>query len=170
MFWQWVQQYFLSLNERKMLNETQIRAKYGAPGDIKNLTSIALPYRMRIAWDLKSTVKAIQCHKLIAEPLTAVFNDLLGHYGFGEIQSLGIDLFGGCYNFRKMRGGNSWSRHSWAIAIDLDPERNGLQTPWLQSQFSKPEYKEMMNIFYQHGFFNLGKERGNDAMHFERAS
>lgn len=150
-----------------MLNETQIRAKYGAPGDIKNLTSIALPYRMRIAWDLKSTVKAIQCHKLIAEPLTVVYSEILGHYGFAEIQRLDIDVFAGCYNFRKMRGGNSWSRHSWAIAVDHDPDRNGLNTPWLQAEFSKPEYKAMVDAFYRNGFINYGKERNFDSMHFE---
>lgn len=150
-----------------MMTEKQIRAKYGAPGDIRNLTSMALPYRMRIAWDLKSSVKSIQCHKLIVEPLTAVFSDLLGHYGFAELQRLGIDLFGGCYNFRQMRGGTSWSRHSWAIAIDLSPEKNSLNTPWKSAQFSKPEYEFMVSTFYTHGFFNLGKEKNYDAMHWE---
>lgn len=150
-----------------MLTEQQIRDKYGAPGDTKNLTSITLPYRMRIAWDLKTTIKAIQCHKLIAEQLMAVFNDLLAHYGYERIKSLGIDLFGGCYNFRKMRRGNSWSRHSWAIAIDLNPEENDLDTAWEQAQFSKPEYQPMIDIFYKHGFFSLGKEKGYDGMHFE---
>lgn len=150
-----------------MLTELQIRAKYGAPGDIKNLTVLQLPYRMRIAWDLKSTVKAIQCHKLIAVNLTNVFTDLLGHYGYDEIKRLDIDLFGGCYNFRRMRGGNSWSRHSWAIAIDLSPEENSLNTPWKKAQFSQPEYAFMIDTFYTHGFFNLGKEKNYDAMHFE---
>lgn len=153
-----------------MLTEVQIRAKYGAPGDLKNLTSMAVPYRMRIAWDLKSTVKKIQCHKLIAEPLTAVFNDLQAHYGFAEIQRLGIDLFGGCYNFRKMRGGNSWSRHSWAIAIDLDPERNQLNWTHTKAQFAKPEYVAMNDIFYKHGFLGLGREQDRDWMHFEIGS
>lgn len=153
-----------------MLTEKQIRAKYGSPGDIKNLTVMALPYRMRIAWDLKSSVKKIQCHKLIAEPLTAVFSDLLGHYGFAELQRLGIDLFGGCYNFRKMRGGSSWSHHSWAIAIDLDPERNQLNQNHTTAQFAKIEYIPMNDIFYKHGFKGLGREEDRDWMHYEIGS
>lgn len=150
-----------------MLTEAQIKKKYGTPGDVSNLVIIPLPYRMRIAWDLKSSVKAIQCHKLIAPNLINVFHDLLSHYGYDLIKELGIDLFGGCYNFRKMRGGNSWSRHSWAIAVDLDPERNSLNTPWAQAQFSKPEYEFMIDTFYKHGFMSLGKEKGFDGMHFE---
>jgi len=99
-----------------------------------------------------------------------VFQEILNHYGLAEIQRLGIDLFGGCFAFRKMRGGKDYSRHCWAIAIDLDPERNGLKTTWAKAQFSKPEYKTMIDIFYKHGFVNLGKEKNYDAMHFEIAS
>lgn len=150
-----------------MLTDAQIIAKYGQPGDPDNLTQINLPYPMRIAWDIKGAVSRITCHKLIAGALVKVFTDLLAAYGYDELKRLGIDLFGGCYNFRKMRGGSKWSRHSWAIAIDLDPARNGLKTKKPKAQFSKPEYKPMIDIFYANGFFNLGVEKDYDWMHFE---
>lgn len=150
-----------------MLSDSYIKATYGNPGDINNLTTIALPYPMRIAWDKKTKVTKISCHKKIADPLLNVFNDLLLHYGYQKLVELGIDLFGGCYNFRQMRGGTKWSRHSWAIAVDLDPERNGLKVKWKDSQFSKPEYKFMIDTFYKYGFINLGKEKDYDSMHFE---
>jgi hypothetical protein len=150
-----------------MLTDEQIKAKYGLPGDISNLTVIKLPYPMRIAWDLNSTVHAMQCHKLLAQNFSDVFNDLLSHYGAQELTRLNIDVFGGCYNFRQMRGGTRWSRHSWAIAIDLDPTRNDLHTKWADAEFSKPEYQPMVDIFYKHGFFSYGKDRDFDAMHFE---
>lgn len=150
-----------------MLTDAQIIAKYGEPGDIDNLTSITLPYPMRIAWDLSKSVNKITCHKLIAANLRAVFDDLLAHYGLPELQRFGIDLFGGCYNFRKMRGGNRWSRHSWAIAIDLSPAKNGLKTKKPAAQFSKPEYKPMIEIFYKHGFIGYGPEKNYDWMHWE---
>jgi hypothetical protein len=102
----------------------------------------------------------MQCHRLkAAQDFTNVFTQLLSTYGFNEIQRLGIDLFGGCVNIRKMRGSTSkWSRHSWGIAIDIDPARNGLKTNWANSQFSKPEYKPMIDIFYANGFMSYGKE------------
>lgn len=151
-----------------MLTQQQIEAKYGEPGDPTQLTTITLPYPMRIAWDTSKSVNKMQCHNLLAKPFYNVFKDLLAHYGLAEIQRLGIDLFGGCVNVRMQRGSaTQWSRHSWGIAIDLDPERNKLKTKWLAAQFSKPEYKPMIDIFYKHGFVNLGLEKNYDAMHFE---
>ena len=148
------------------MTTAQIIAKYGKPGE-SQLTTIKLPYTMRIAWDTKTTVKTIRCHKLVANQLTAIFGEILAHYGIAEIQRLGIDLFGGCYNFRQMRGGSDWSRHSWGIAIDLDPERNQLKWGKDKAQFAKPEYKAMIDIFYKNGFISLGRERNYDWMHFE---
>lgn len=109
------------------MKTAQIIAKYGQPGDVKNFTFITTPYPMRIAWDTKVTVNKIQVHKAGAESLLKAFKEILAHYGLPEIQRLGIDLFGGCFNFRQMRGGTEWSIHSWALAIDLDPARNGLK-------------------------------------------
>ena len=151
-----------------LLTDAQIISKYGQPGNADNFTIIPLPYPMRIAWDLKVKVQKMQCHELAADNFTNVFNQLLKHYGLAELQRLGIDLFGGCVNVRLMRGSKTrWSRHAWGIAIDLDPARNALKTPWKDCQFSKPEYEAMHQIFEQNGFLNYGKVKGFDAMHTE---
>lgn len=153
-----------------MLSDSQIIAKFGQPGDTDNFFVIDLPYPMRIAWDPKVTTKRMQCHKLAVEPFQAVFRDLLAHYGLPELQRLGIDLFGGCVNVRTMRGSKTkWSRHAWGIAIDLDPARNGLKTKAPIAQFSKPEYKAMLDIFAKHGFIGYGPAKDYDWMHFELA-
>jgi len=154
-----------------MMTDEQIIAKYGAAGDENNLTFIQLPYPMRIAWDLGKTVTRMQCHKLVAPGFEEVFDHLLQHYGLDKIKELGIDLYGGCVNFRLMRGSKTkWSRHSWGIALDLDPARNGLKTKKPIAQFSKPEYTAMTEIFYMNGFIGYGRERDNDYMHWETAS
>ena len=152
-----------------MLTTKQIIAKYGKPDDDGSdyLVTIQLPYPMRLAWDTDTVVTKMRCHRLVANKFVAIFNDLLAHYGLAELKRLGIDLFGGCFSFRKMRGGNDYSRHSWGIAIDLDPARNQLKQSSKTAQFARPEYKAMIDIFYKHGFVSLGRERNYDFMHFE---
>lgn len=152
-----------------MLTTAQITAKYGKPTmDGKEyLETIPLPYPMRLAWDTKVSVSKITCHKMIGDKLIAAFNEILKVYGYAKIKELGIDLFGGCFNFRQMRGGSDYSRHSWGLAIDLDPERNQLKETSATARFARPEYKEMIDIFYKHGFISLGREKNYDWMHFE---
>ena len=152
----------------KRLTTAQIVAKYGEPSnDGEYLVMIDLPYPMRISWDLPKTVTRIRVHKLAADRFKGVFNDLLKHYGLAEIQRLGIDLFGGCFAYRKMRGGSDWSRHSWGIAIDLDPVRNQLRETKKTARFARPEYKPMLDIFAKHGFISYGVTMDYDWMHFE---
>lgn len=154
-----------------MITTAQAIAKYGKPNETGKgyLVTVQLPYPMRLAWDHNVKVKKFTCHKLVADKFTAVFNDILAEYGYDKIVELGIDLYGGCFAFRKMRGGTDWSRHSWGIAIDLDPERNQLKESALTARFAKPEYKPMIDIFYKHGFLSLGVEKNYDFMHFEIA-
>ena len=147
----------------------QIIAKYGTPNEVGlgYLTTITLPYPMRLAWDLETKVTRMRCHNLVADKFLQVFRDLEQHYGYEKIVELGIDLFGGCFNYRKMRGGSAWSTHSWAIAIDLDPARNKLKETSATARFARPEYKAMIDIFYCNGFESLGVEKNYDWMHFQ---
>jgi len=152
-----------------MMTTNEIVKKYGKPNETGEgyLTTILLPYPMKLAWDLDTKVTKMRCHKLAAEAFLNVFNDLLAEYGMKEIERLGIDLFGGCFNYRKMRGGSEWSKHSWAIAIDLDPARNKLKETAKTARFARPEYQPMIDIFYNNGFINLGIEKNYDWQHFE---
>jgi len=153
-----------------MITTDQLNKKYGIPNatGAGYLVYITLPYKMRIAWDRKNYATRIQCHKLIADKLLAVFNDLLSHYGYDEIVRLGIDLYGGCFNYRFMRGSTTTlSRHSWGTAIDLDPDRNLLHETAKTARFARPEYKPMIDVFYKHGFVGLGPEQDRDWMHWE---
>jgi len=151
------------------MTTAQVIKKYGTPNETGAgyLVTVKVPYPMRIAWDTDSSVESIRCHKLIADKLLAVFNDLLSHYGYDRIKELGIDLYGGCFNYRRMRNGSAWSMHAWGIAIDLDPARNTLKETKRTARFARPEYKPMIDIFYKHGFISLGREKDFDWMHFQ---
>jgi hypothetical protein len=152
-----------------MITTARLKEKYGIPTQTgsKYLELIELPYPMRLAWDKDVTVNKMRCHKLVSANFKKVFEELLAYYGLEELQRLRIDLFGGCFSFRKMRNGNDWSRHSWGVAIDLDPEKNSLKATKKTASFAKADYEPMMEIFYRNGFVNLGKEKNYDFMHFE---
>jgi len=151
-----------------MITTQEAIKKYGFPTENpKYLTTLKLPYPMKLAWDKNVYVNKIQCHKLVVDKLELIFKEILHYYGIEKIKELQIDVYGGCFNFRKMRGGNDYSRHSWGIAIDLDPERNLLKETSKTARFARKEYKPMIDIFYKYGFVNLGREKNYDWMHFE---
>ncbi len=154
--------------KKRIMTDDEVFALYGSPGNTANFTQVISPFPFIIAWDKTVIVQKLTCHKKIAVPLQNILNDLLKQYGKDKIHALGIDLYGGLYNLRKMRGSQTrWSRHSWAIAIDLDPDRNKLRETKLTARFARPEYKPMIEIFYSHGFVGYGPEKDFDWMHFE---
>jgi len=128
-----------------------------------------VPFTMVLAWDTKTKLTTYSCHELVKEPMERIWNRTLEHYGYDKIVDLRLHYFGGCLNVRKMRGGSSWSMNSWGIAVDIDPDRNALRTPWKKAQMSKPEYEPFVQFWYDEGFINLGKERDFDAMHYQAA-
>ena len=61
-----------------MLNTKQIIQIYGQPNQQGSyLTTIQLPFPMRLAWDKKTTVNKMRVHKKVAQDFIDVFNELL---------------------------------------------------------------------------------------------
>ncbi len=146
----------------------KIEKIYGKACDEKNLVIANIPFPLVIAWDKTKTTRKIQCHKLVKNDIENIFKDILKEYGLPKIKELGIDIYGGCYNCRLMRGGTKQSMHSWAIAIDLNPEKNQLRWGKDKAQFAKLEYKKMIDIFYKYGWESLGVEKNYDWQHFQK--
>lgn len=147
----------------------QAIAKYGEPNVTGEgyLETLILPYPMRVAWDTDHKLGRIRCHKLVLPNMTKVLDEVLAEYGYEKIVELGIDLYGGMFNYRKKVGGSVLSMHSWGIAIDLDPAHNQLKWGRDKARFAGPEYKPLLEAFYKNGFINLGVEKNYDWMHFE---
>jgi peptidoglycan hydrolase-like protein with peptidoglycan-binding domain len=141
---------------------------YGKVGT--NQTSLQLPYPMYLAWDKDSVVSKITCHEKVHDSLERILKNTLDHYGIATIKELKLDSFGGCLNVRKMRGGSSWSIHSWGAAIDLDPDRNQLKWDKTRAYFARPEYAPFWKIVEAEGWTSLGKARNYDFMHMQAAN
>jgi hypothetical protein len=140
---------------------------YGPVGE--NMTSLELPYVMRLAWDKNATIKKMSCNQKCAKAFYNVFEKVLKSYGEAEIKKLKLNLFGGCVNVRRMRGGSAWSIHSWGAAIDLDPDNNQLKWGKDKASFAKKEYNEFWKIVEAEGGTSLGRARNFDWMHFQFA-
>lgn len=140
---------------------------YGSPGS--NQVTLSLPYPMRVAWNKRQIVKSWSCHAKVDENMKRIFQRTLDHYGYEKIKELGLDLWGGTLNVRKMRGGSSWSMHSWGIAVDIDPDNNALKWGSNRATLARPEYKKFWEFVYDEGAISLGIERNYDWMHFQFA-
>lgn len=141
---------------------------YGKVGE--NQTSLILPYPMVLAWDTSKVVTKITCHELVKDSLERIFKNVLNHYGDEAIKKLHLNYFGGCLNVRKMRGGSSWSIHSWGAAVDIDPDRNQLKWGKNSAFLAREEFNPFWQIVEAEGWTSLGRARNYDWMHIQAAN
>lgn len=142
-------------------------AFYGAVGTSQ--TAIDIPYDMCLAWDRSQRVRKMTLHKKVADSALRVLQEVATLYSPADRVSLGLNIFGGSLNVRKMRGGSSWSMHSWGIAIDFDPERN--QLPWHRplTRLSHADAAPFWAAWEREGWLSLGRARDFDWMHIQAA-
>ena len=140
---------------------------YGEVGE--NQASVDLPYPLKLAWKKTTVVNRFQCHEKVQDSLQRVLSRVLNHYGTEEIKRLRLDLWGGCLNVRKMRGGTKYSTHSWGIAVDFDPERNQLKWGRDRAHFAHPDYDMWWSLWEEEGWISLGRHRNFDWMHIQAA-
>lgn len=150
--------------------QANVRAFYGEPGNPQATAGMVdLPYPMKIAWDKSQIIRKFRCHAKVENAFESIFQKTLAHYGAAKVSALALDVFGGCYNLRQMRGGTSWSMHSWGIAVDLDPEFNQLKQNHTTAKFAKADYVPFWNIVEAEGAVSLGRSKDYDWMHFQFA-
>lgn len=73
-------------------------------------------------------IASIRCHKLVVGALRDVLESIWHAAGNDQrvVDAWGMSVFAGSYNYRQMRELNTLSMHSYGIAFDFDPARNGL--------------------------------------------
>lgn len=155
----------------KWPKQRDVAAFYGTPDDVPaRMQTILFPFPMRIAWEPTSTVHKTSVHKLCAQSFVDIWTETLAHYGHDRIVELRLDMFGGVYNKRKMRGGSKWSMHAYGCAEDIDPDRNQLKWHRNNAELDDVPYKDFWDIVYKHGGLSLGREKDMDWMHFQFTS
>ncbi len=132
-------------------------------------TRVSIPWDMRLAWDTDVPVRSITLHTKVATSAERVLHKVRGLYSDRELKALGLDLFGGSLNVRKMRGGNRYSMHSWGIAIDFDPIRNQLSWKRPQARLSQDDAIPFWLAWEAEGWVSLGRARNFDWMHVQAA-
>ncbi|MBK0399167.1 peptidoglycan-binding protein [Limibaculum sp. M0105] len=142
----------------------------GVPGGrTPPLARVPCPWPLRLAWDQSVTIGAISIHESCADSLARVLARVHAAYGTEGALRLGLDLFGGSYNPRRMRGGSRWSVHAWGAAIDWDPARNRLSWGRDRARLAGPEFAEWWCIWEDEGWTSLGRARNFDWMHVQAA-
>jgi hypothetical protein len=135
----------------------------------KNQTLLKLPFAMRLAWDKRQLVNRFSIHEKVHDSAARCFARIADAYDAEARRLTGIDLFGGCLNVRKMRGGSAWSMHAWGIAIDFDPARNQLRWGRDKARLALPDCARFWRIWEEEGWLSLGRARNFDWMHVQAA-
>ena len=100
--------------------------------------------------------KRIYCNKIMIEPLTKVFSDIISRGLIDELKT-----WDGCFNIRPIRGYKSvWSLHSWGVAVDINAKTNGLGRKGDMSP-------ALVKCFTDNGFIWGGSWKRLDMCHFE---
>lgn len=142
-------------------------AFYGYPG--RNQTRVKLPFAMKLAWNTGVEINSMTLHEKVADSASRCFERIADAYSAKKRAEIGIDLFGGSLNVRKMRGGSAWSMHSWGIAIDFDPARNRLRWKSNKARLAAPDAEKFWRIWEDEGWVSLGRARNMDWMHIQAA-
>ncbi len=139
---------------------------FGRPGNEGVLVSIVPAYPLLYEG---TPVRSIRVHELIARHVQEALREVLEHYGQEEIQRLGLDQYGGSYNYRSTSKGSALSMHAWGIALDFAPQLNAYDTRAPRATLSHPDCAAWWDIWEQHGAVSLGRECGYDWMHLQFA-
>lgn len=140
---------------------------YGPPGT--NHARLILPCPFRIAWEPEKTITATWVHEKCHAAFEQVWNSSFEHYGYERFREIRLDMYGGCYNNRKMRGGTSLSMHAYACAWDIDPDRNQLKWGRDKAGLDDVVYNYFWGQVEAVGGVSLGRQRNYDWMHFQFA-
>jgi hypothetical protein len=132
-----------------------------------NLVYVPAPWPMVADWAADKIISRIRVHRRVAPSLERVFAAIKEEFpSFAQIQSIGLERFGGAYVFRNKRGLDDLSTHAFAASIDLAPSRNPLGVRWRPGMMDP----RVVAAFKAEGWAWGGDFKSRpDCMHFQAA-
>lgn len=145
----------------KLLTHIDCMLAFGEPEKQKSMVLWDVPTELEIG----VIPKRVYCNKLMIEPLTKAFRNLISTGCVNELKT-----FDGCFNVRNKRSGGTPSLHSWGVAIDFNNFDNqfGKTYEQLQKAGRTPFTEKFLQCFREAGF-DCGGDwvRSPDRMHFQ---
>jgi D-alanyl-D-alanine carboxypeptidase len=129
----------------------------------ENVIPLIPPYDMKFSWG--PPVKQLLFHKKCRDAFGEALLNIKKLYGDQKtIEAHRMHLTGGSFMFRLMRGSSSrLSVHSWAAAIDIDPQHNPFPAKWRPGMMPI----EAGECFQKAGLIWRGANSDIDPMHVQ---
>ena len=141
------------------------KSVFGAPGEAA-LVNVAPPYPLFYEGE---QVRSIRVHRIVAPVVLGALQQVLDEYGPERIRALGLDQYGGSYNYRQTTGAGSLSMHAWGIALDFCPAGNGMSAHAPAATLSHPDCRRWWEIWESLGAVSMGRACDYDWMHLQFA-
>ncbi len=141
----------------------------GANWQTKNLVRVSVPWKMVLAWDTAHSLTSFLCHAKCKDAFAAALQTIWSRCGNDQsvIEDHGLHLYGGCFNYRPIRGSTRLSTHAFGAAIDINPDGNALGAQWNPAHM--PQF--VIDAFKTEGAFWGGDFiHRKDCQHFQFAT
>jgi len=129
-----------------------------------NISVFDLPFPMFLSWEPQTMINRFQAHRLAGPWIIGALNLIVESKGLDYLRENKLDRWGGCFNFRLIRGGTTLSNHSWGTAVDYCPDIGRLGSA--EDAVAYPRF--IIQAFEAQGFVWGGSWDRPDPMHFER--
>jgi hypothetical protein len=150
------------------VNQKEVTKQFGYAGGPQCTAGVVrLPFKMKLAWNTEQTINSFRCHELVADSVNRVYKKIASAYSPEDISKHGFDMFGGCFNNRKKRGGVTLSMHAYGVAIDHDPDRNTFRATKSNAYLAQKECNVFWDIWESEGWHSLGRMYDFDWMHVQ---
>lgn len=148
--------------------QKDVERRFGVAGGPQCTAGVVtLPFPLRLAWAKSTTIRSFRCHEAVADSVARVLGRVADAYSEEQRERLGLDLWGGCFNYRNKRGGATLSMHAYGVAIDWDPERNQLKWGRDRAALADPAADRWWSLWEEEGWLSLGRARNFDWMHVQ---